>query len=180
MSIRTPLAAFVATLIAAPTFAGFASLDDLCKRGDTSVCEDAARENRILATELFGPSGSLDWEPAESILDEITPHNFRGRTARRAQEICTVVARTWVSVDVAQYARSNSLVAVDRSKYNRCFAEELPRAKEAELKRMVLKSLVNAAAIFAPVFALLMLWYRRPLGRWLGRVSGRMKKIGAD
>jgi hypothetical protein len=155
--------------------------EDLCQRGgDPQVCRLAELERRIAATRQFGPEGKFEWRFSDSALDQIPPQNIRERAGRQATSLCTHVARTWVSNDVAEYERSTSFVAVDRDRFDECIADELPKAKKTEREKLVLQSSKVVAVVLVPVIVFLMFWYRRPLARQIRGLAERIRRIGAQ
>ncbi|MBL8199680.1 MAG: hypothetical protein JNK40_01795 [Chromatiales bacterium] len=114
------------------------------------------------------------------MLDQIAPQNYRERAGRRAQLLCNTVANRWLSKDVEEYEQRTWFVAVDRQQYDDCLAEELPKAKIAELKALALKSLKVVTLVLVPVIACVILWYRRPLFRQARNMLQRVGRFGAD
>lgn len=162
------------------TFAELVTAEDLCKRGDADMCRLAELERSIDAAGEFGSNGKYVWKPSADQLASIAPGNYRERAGQRAQLFCTVVASVWVSAEVAEYERRTSLEAVDRNRFDECMADELPRARAAELRSLGLESLKIFALVLLPVISFIVFWYRRPLWRQFQRVLKRIGGLGAN
>lgn len=169
-------------LYAAASGAPIVDAEQSCAQGDHNSCQVADLAQRIEADRLFGSEGKYQLVLEDRwLLQSHSYFDIFGRAQEQAKATCAVATRVWVSADVAEFARLQSMTVVDRAQHASCLTNATNNFRREYTEDMVLGALKYVAA---PVLALgaviALFWYRRPLGRRLRKAKDKVNSLGAE